>query len=121
MICKIMYFGCGFRSVSLPHWNEWNVEYNRNVYVVVINCYNCHMRVIYGGKEILAIQFGIDCLQMSHDCLKDEQRKAILKVLEGNYCFISLPTGYGKSLIFQILPFPIEYYRKYEEIPPIIF
>ena len=70
-------------------------------------------------KRILAIQFGFDCLQMARDCLKDEQRKAILKVLEGNRCFISLPTGYGKSLIFQVLPFVIEYYRRYEDSPPI--
>ena len=33
-------------------------------------------------KKILAIQFGLDCLQMAHDFLKDEQRKAILIVLE---------------------------------------
>ena len=58
-------------------------------------------------KKVLAIQFGLECLQMAHDCPKDEQRKAILKILEGNQCFISLPTGYGKSLIFQVLPFAI--------------
>ena len=34
-------------------------------------------------KKIFAIQFGLDCLQMARDCLKDEQRKAILNVLEG--------------------------------------
>ena len=28
-------------------------------------------------KKALAIQFGLDCLQMAHDSLKDEQRKAI--------------------------------------------
>ena len=56
---------------------------------------------------------------MAHDCLKDEQKKVILKILEGNQCFISLQTGYGKSLIFQVLPFAIvfEYYRRYEDIP----
>ena len=70
-------------------------------------------------KRVLAIQFELDCLQMAHDCLKDEQRKVILKILEGNQCFISLQTGYGKSLIFQVLPFAIvfEYYRRYEDIP----
>ena len=56
---------------------------------------------------------------MAHDCVKNDQRKAILKVLEGNGCFISLPTGYGKSLIFQVLLFVIEYYRRYENSPPI--
>ena len=47
--------------------------------------------------------------------------KTILKVLEGHHCFISLPTGYGKSLIFQVLRFAIEYYRRYEDIPQISF
>ena len=32
-----------------------------------------------------------------------------------------MPTGYGKSLIFQVLPFAIEYYRIYEDIPQISF
>ena len=72
-------------------------------------------------KKILAIQFELYYLQMAHDCLKDEQRKTILKLLEGNQCFISLPTGYGKSLIFQVIPFVIEYYRRYEDIPPTSF
>ena len=67
-------------------------------------------------KKVLAIQFGLDCLQMAHDCLKDGQRKPILKVFEGNHCFISLPIGYGKSLIFQILPLAIKYCRRYEDI-----
>ena len=30
-------------------------------------------------KKALAIQFGLDCFQMAHDTLKDEQRKAIQK------------------------------------------
>ena len=41
-------------------------------------------------------------------CLKDKQRKAIL-VLERNHCYISLITGYGKSQIFLVLLFVIEY------------
>ena len=38
-------------------------------------------------KKVLAIQFGLDCLQMAHDCVKDEQKKAILKILEENQWF----------------------------------
>ena len=75
-----------------------------------------------GGKEDTCNSIiWIRLFQIAHDCLKDDQRKAILKVLEGNHCFISLPTGYGKSLIFQVLPFAIEYYRRYEDIPQISF
>ena len=60
---------------------------------VVINCYyNCHVELYMDEKNVLAIQFGLNCLQMAHDRLKDEQRKPILKILEENQCFISLPT-----------------------------
>ena len=71
-------------------------------------------------KKVLAIQFGLDCLQMAHDCLKDEQRKAILKILEGNQCFISLPTGYGKSLIFQVLPLLLSLNISFNECSSIV-
>ena len=33
-------------------------------------------------KKLLAIQFWLD---LARDCLKDEQRKAILNVLDGNH------------------------------------
>ena len=48
------------------------------------------------------IQFGLDCLQMTHGHLKDEQRKAILKVFERNHCFLSLTTEYG-NLLYLLL------------------
>ena len=55
---------------------------------------------------------------MAYDCLKNEQRKAILKVLQANHCFISLTIGCDKCLIFQVVPFVIECYRRYEDSPP---
>ena len=36
--------------------------------------------------------------------LKDKQEEAILAFLGGKYTFVSLPVGYGKSVIFGILP-----------------
>ena len=36
--------------------------------------------------------------------LKPKQKEAILAFLSGTDGFISLPTGYGKSLIYGILP-----------------
>ena len=36
--------------------------------------------------------------------LKDKQEEAILTFVRGKDTFVSLPTGYGKSLIFGILP-----------------
>ena len=36
--------------------------------------------------------------------LKDTQMDAIHSFLDGNDVFVSLPTGYGKSVIYGILP-----------------
>ena len=36
--------------------------------------------------------------------LKPKQEEAILAFMAGNDTFVSLPTGYGKSLIYGILP-----------------
>ena len=36
--------------------------------------------------------------------LKEKQRLCMEKFIEGNDVFASLPTGYGKSLIYCLLP-----------------
>ena len=36
--------------------------------------------------------------------LKPEQHRAAAEVLHGRDTFVSLPTGYGKSLVYQVLP-----------------
>ena len=36
--------------------------------------------------------------------LKEQQEQALLCFLSGNDTFVSLPTGYGKSIIYAILP-----------------
>ena len=37
-------------------------------------------------------------------CLKEKQSEALLAFLSGKDVFVSLPTGYGKSLFYGILP-----------------
>ena len=66
----------------------------------------------------VAVRFGLRCLKMPLDCLKDKQLTAIVAVMEGRHVFVTLPTGFGKSVIFQILPFAIEYYVKCDTGPP---
>ena len=39
-----------------------------------------------------------------HDQLKDEQVKALCTFVEGRDVFVSLPTGFGKSLCYVLLP-----------------
>jgi superfamily II DNA helicase RecQ len=49
------------------------------------------------SKVISDIQLATDhCIQ-----LKEEQDKAVRDILKGKHVFAVLPTGYGKSLIYQ--------------------
>ena len=46
-----------------------------------------------------------DCLRdIGVQFLKEKQLEAIHAFLDGRDTFVSLPTGYGKSLIYGILP-----------------
>ena len=42
--------------------------------------------------------------QLGYKRLKEKQEEAVCTFLEGNDTFVSLPTNYGKSLVFAILP-----------------
>jgi ATP-dependent DNA helicase RecQ len=42
--------------------------------------------------------------KLGYNVLKAEQYEAIRKFAEGNYVFVCLPTGYGKSLCYFCLP-----------------
>ena len=54
-------------------------------------------------------QFGI--------CLKEKQFDAIYEFCSGSDVFVSLPTGFGKSIIYAILPLVFDRIRgKYELI-----
>ena len=41
--------------------------------------------------------------QLGYDRLKEKQLEAITSYIQGNDTFVSLPTGYGKSIIFGVL------------------
>jgi len=43
--------------------------------------------------------------------LKNKQKEAIMSYLQGNDTFVSLPTGYGKSLIYAMLPYAFDMIR----------
>ena len=42
--------------------------------------------------------------QLGYATLKELQVKAISSIVEGQDTFVSLPTGYGKSIIYAALP-----------------
>ena len=60
-----------------------------------------------------AIENAVDaaCLELGVE-LKNHQRDSIEAVLEEKDIFVTLPTGYGKSMIFHLLPVCARYLRR---------
>ena len=56
-----------------------------------------------------ALSYAIERLGMPNLTLKEEQQKSLEAVYQGNSEFVWLPTGFGKSICYQTLPFVIEY------------
>ena len=55
-----------------------------------------------------AISFALRCLDSSDLVLKRQQKEAIKFVWEGKDVIVLLPTGFGKSIIYEILyPFSL--------------
>ena len=48
---------------------------------------------------------------LGYDKLKEKQEEAVTLFIQGNDTFVSLPTGYGKSIIYAILPGAFDKYR----------
>ena len=44
------------------------------------------------------------CLKHGYTAIKEEQKRAIINFVSGKDVFVCLPTGFGKSLCFIILP-----------------
>ena len=49
------------------------------------------------------------------DGLRIEQREALTSFLRGHDLFVSLPTGFGKSVIFQAAPLCVDYLSKLQD------
>lgn len=56
-----------------------------------------------------ALSYALSKLGTPNLVLKEEQKKAILAVYDGNDVFVWLPTGFGKSICFQTLPFMFDF------------
>lgn len=56
-----------------------------------------------------ALSYSLGVLGLSPLFLKDEQRSAIWSMHQGRDVFDCLPTGYGKSLCYQTLPFVMDH------------
>lgn len=49
------------------------------------------------GLLVASVEFGLK--KLGYQCIKAEQLSAVEAVLKGNHVFVSIPTGFGKSLI----------------------
>ena len=56
-----------------------------------------------------ALSYALERLGTPNLILNEEQRKSVKAVYQGNSMFIWLPTGFGKSIRYQALPFVIDY------------
>ena len=50
--------------------------------------------------------------QLGVTALKDKQKEAIHNFVRGHDCFVILPTGYGKTLCYALLPFVFDHLQK---------
>ena len=56
-----------------------------------------------------ALSYALELLGTPTLTLKEEQRKSPEVVYQGSSVFVWLPTGFGKSICYQALPFVIEH------------
>ena len=79
---------------SVPR-NLWGQEMN-----VIIKYLTAHGSLNYQTMEE-ALAYAVT--KLSYESLKMEQKEAVKAFVEGNDAFVSLPTGFGKSLCFTLL------------------
>ena len=56
-----------------------------------------------------AIEYGLFCLERGSLSLKPEQIEAVRHIYNGKDVFLCLPTGFGKSICYEIVPFIMDY------------
>ena len=70
------------------------------------------------GLLVAAVELGLK--KLGYQCIKAEQLSAVQAVLKGNHVFVSVPTGFGKSHIYQLLPFCAESLLQSTSAPPVV-
>ena len=68
-----------------------------------------------------AVRFTMTELKV--ETLKDKQKEAICSFVNGRDCFVILPTGYGKTQCYVLLPYVFDHLRgkTRSSIPPTSF
>lgn len=60
---------------------------------------------------IAALKYALSKMGMDKQTLKDKQEAAIMSILDGKDTMVILPTGYGKSLVYQVAPLSTDFIR----------
>ena len=58
-----------------------------------------------------AVKFALGSLQKIYLQLSAHQKEALKSILSGKDTFVCLPTGHGKSIIFECLPYCWDFWR----------
>ena len=69
------------------------------------------MAAVQYSREAVEDAIASSCAVMGVVELKEKQKEAIKSFVEGNDVLVILPTGYGKSLCFALLPLVFDYLR----------
>ena len=64
-----------------------------------------------------SLSYALSCLKLGDLKLKDKQLEAIRSVYNGKDVFLWLPTGYGKSVCYQCLPFLFDHKLSRIDLP----
>ena len=64
-----------------------------------------------------AVAYALSCLRQEHIVLKDKQLEVLQELYRGNDVFAWFPTGYGKSVCYQLLPFLFDHKLKRTSSP----
>ena len=67
------------------------------------------MTSVSGCEFSAAVCYALSQLRTPHLSLKEQQRRSIRAIFDGKDVFVCLPTGFGKSLCFQTLPFVFDH------------
>ena len=67
------------------------------------------------AKEEIEKAIAYSVKKMDYEELRQELRKAVTEFIGGHDTFVSLPTGYGKSLCYGLLPHAFDYLRSGDE------
>ena len=59
-----------------------------------------------------AVAYSLSCLQLQSLTLRPKQEEALFHLYSGRDVFAWFPTGYGKSICYQLLPFMFDFKLK---------